>query len=88
MTPTRTTKAEDIEIVLQGRIRQGDLPADALIKEKLTDLQAFICRLAQTPNGKADLQRRVQVLGKCQPVSGESDRLFYGRLRRWLDRDV
>ena len=88
MTPTRTTKADNIEIVLQGRIRQGHLTADDLIKEKLADLQAFICHLAQTPNGKVDLQRRVQVLGKCLQVREETDRHFYGRLRLWLDRDV
>ena len=88
MTPTRSTKAENIETVVQGRNRQRDLPADDLIKEKLADLQAFICHLAQTPNGKVDLQRRVQVLGKCLPARGESDRQFYGKLRLWLDRDV
>jgi hypothetical protein len=88
MNPTRKTKAEDIETALQARIRQRNLSPDECIKEKLFDLQAFICHLAQTPNGKADLQRRIQLLGDCKLLTGESYRHFYGKLRHWLDRDV
>ena len=57
------------------------------IKEKLADLQKFIQQLARTPHGLADLQQRVCMLGECTQDPGEGDRDFYGKLRRWLERD-
>jgi hypothetical protein len=88
MNPTRKIKVDDIEAVLQARTRHEQLPVDEQIKEKLEDLQKFIGYLSQTAHGKTDLDLRVDLLGACQRTPNESDREFYGRLRRWLDRDL
>jgi hypothetical protein len=87
MNPTRILKIEGLEEARQVTRRQDNLPSDELLTQKLIDLQTFIRQLRQTDTGKADLQRRVQLFGDCAPVSGESNRRFYGKLRRWLDRD-
>jgi len=83
----RKSNVEDLAAALQARIRQENLPPEERIKEKLADLQRFIQQLARTPHGQADLQQRVQMLGECTQDPGESDRDFYGKLRRWLERD-
>lgn len=83
----RKSNMEDLAAARQARIRQQNLPPTEQIKEKLADLQRFILQLAHTPHGLADLQQRVGMFGECKPVPGESDRDFYGKLRRWLERD-
>ena len=88
MNPNRKTKDQDLEAVLQGRIRHKDLPADEQIKEKLGHLQAFLGQLRRTNEGQADLRRRAQLFGDCQPLARESDSHYYGRLRCWLDKDA
>jgi hypothetical protein len=88
MNPTRKTKVEDLEAALQARIRQQDLVPAERFREKLTDLRTFIHQLARTDEGKADLQRRIDRFGDCRPLPEESDRYFYGKLRRWLDHDL
>lgn len=86
MNPNRKSKAEDLEAALQARVRQMTLPPDEQIREKLLHLQAFVRQLARTHEGQADLRRRTQLFGDCQPAPGESASHFYGRLRCWLDR--
>jgi hypothetical protein len=88
MNPTRKTKVEDLEAALHARIRQKSLLPAERFREKLTDLRTFIHQLARTDEGKADLQRRLDRFGDCRPLPEESDRHFYGKLRRWLDYDV
>ena len=66
--------------------RRTCLPTEQ-IKEKLADLQRFIQQLAHTPHGQADLQQRVRMFGECMQDACENDRDFYGKLRRWLERD-
>jgi hypothetical protein len=83
----RKPNVEDLAAARQARIRQQNLPPTEQIKEKLADLQKFILQLAHTPHGLADLQQRVRMFGECKQVPGESDRDFYGKLRRWLERD-
>ena len=85
MNPTRKSKVEDLEAALQARIRQKNLLPAERIREKLIDLQTFVRQLAQTDEGKADLRRRLDRFGDCKPLPEESDRHFYGKLRRWLD---
>jgi len=34
------------------------------------------------------LQHRIDRFGDCKPLPDESDRHFYGKLRRWLDGDL
>ena len=86
MNHYRKSNIDDLEAARQARIRQQNLPPDEQVREKLADLQKFIQQLVHTPHGKADLLRRVQLFGTCDPVPGESQRQFYGKLRRWLER--
>jgi hypothetical protein len=87
MKHNRKSNPDDLEAARQASIRQQNLPPEERIKEKLADLQKFIQQLARTPHGQADLQQRVRLLGECTQDPGESDRDFYGKLRRWLERD-
>jgi hypothetical protein len=86
MNHYRKSNFDDLEAARQARIRQQSLPPDEQVKEKLADLQKFIQQLAHTPHGKADLLQREQLFGTCIPIPGESQRQFYGKLRRWLER--
>lgn len=88
MTPTRATKANDLATIHDWKVRQEDLSAEQLVQERLANLQNFVARLAQTPEGKIDLCRRIQRYGECLRAAGECDRLYYGRLRTWLDRSL
>ncbi len=81
------SSAEDHELARQARIRRANLPAELQLEERLADLQAFIRQLANTPHGKADLCRRVQLFGDCAPTAGETARHYYGKLRQWLDHE-
>ena len=83
----RKSNFADLEAARQASIRRQNLPPEEQIKEKLADLQKFIQQLAHTPHGKADLQQRVGMLGECTQEAGESERDFYGKLRRWLERN-
>ena len=87
MKHIRKPNPDDLEAARQARIRQQNLPPEEQIKEKFADLQKFIQQLARTPHGLADLQQRVCMLGECTQDPGEGDRDFYGKLRRWLERD-
>ena len=86
MNHYRKSNPDDLEAARQARVRQQNLPPDEQVKEKLADLQKFIQQLAHTPHGKADLLQREQLFGTCNPLPGESQRQFYGKLRRWLER--
>lgn len=88
MNPTRKTKVEDLEAAQQVRARLSNLAPDEQIREKLSNLSGFVQQLAQTDAGKADLDRRTRMFGPCKRAAGESNRDYYGRLRRWLDRDL
>ena len=87
MNPNRKSKTDDLEAALQARARQMTLSPDEQIREKLLHLQAIVRQLARTHEGQADLRRRSELFGECQPLAGESDSHFYGRLRCWLDKD-
>jgi len=85
--PTRQTKQDDLEALVQASARHEALPQDRRMEERLQQLQTFIAQLADTPQGKADLERRVRRLGECVQRPDESAGAFYGRLRCWLDVD-
>ena len=61
--PYRKSTAEDHELARQERMRREHMPADLQLEARLADLQTFIRQLANTPHGKADLARRVQLFG-------------------------
>jgi hypothetical protein len=88
MNPTRQSKLEDLETIRRTQAQQKNLSTDAQIEVKLGLLRAFIEQLAQTPQGKADLASRTRAFGSCLRMTGESNRRYYGRLRRWLDADL
>lgn len=81
-------KRESMEEVQQFWTQQGGLSPVDQAESKLVQLQAFICQLSQGPDGQAELQRRFERFGDCKRMPGEFTLQFYGRLRRWLDRDI
>jgi hypothetical protein len=87
MNHYRKSNPEDMAAARLARIRHESLPRDEQLAQRLVDLQAFVCQLARTPHGSAELQLRTQRFGACAPVDGESPRDYYGKLRRWLDRE-
>ena len=87
MNPTRLVKIDGLEEARRFARRQSNLSADELLSAKLDDLRIFIRQLGETETGSADLHRRTQLFGDCVPASGDNDRQYYGKLRRWLDRD-
>ena len=45
-------------------------------------------QLLQTPEGKAELERRMKVFGECKRIEDETPGPFYDKLRRWLEREI
>ena len=88
MGPTKKTKQDDLETGVNYRAQLTELLPERLVDERLAQLQIFIKQLANTPTGLADLRRREERFGNCQQSEGETASQFYGRLRRWLDRDI
>ncbi len=82
------SKLEHLQDVQQFYARQLDLSPKAQAESKLVYLQAFIHQLGLQPSGKADLERRFERFGNCERMPDEFTPHFYGRLRRWLDRDI
>jgi hypothetical protein len=87
MDITRKAHREAQEATLQYRSRQEALLDDELIEDKLKQLLEFVGGLNQTPEGAAEIQRRVKLFGECQRNERETSADFYAKLRHWLDRD-
>ena len=87
MDITRKAHREAQEATLQYRSRQEAMLEEELIEEKLKQLLEFVGGLKQTPEGAAEIQRRVKLFGECQRSDGETSGEFYAKLRHWLDRD-
>ena len=88
MDRTRKANREDDEKTLQYRTQNEALQEAELIEEKLTQLQARVAELEQTPQGLAELQRRTKLFGECKRLSDESSAQFCDKLRVWLERDL
>ena len=88
MDITRKANREAQEVTLQYKSRHEAMLDDELIKDKLTQLLAFIAQLERTPIGTTEMQRRVKLFGECKRGEGETSAEFYAKLRRWLDRDM
>lgn len=88
MDITRKANREAQEATLQYRSRQETLLNDELTEDKLGQLLAFIGKLERTPEGAAELQRRVKSFGACQRSKEETSGEFYAKLRHWLDRSM
>jgi hypothetical protein len=85
---SRKANREDNEKTLQYQSRQQAQLAEELSEDKLTQLLALISSLEKTPAGAAELERRTQLLGKCERIEGETAGQFHTRLRHWFDRDL
>jgi len=88
MDITRKAHREAQEATLQYRTRQETLLDEELIEDKLKQLLEFVGGLKQTPEGAAEIQRRVKLFGECQRNEGETLGEFYAKLRHWLDRTM
>lgn len=81
-------KREQMEDVQQFWTQQESLSPQDQAETKLVQLQVFIRQLGQGAGGQAELKRRFERFGDCKRMPGEFTLQFYGRLRRWLDRDI
>jgi uncharacterized membrane protein len=88
MDRTRKANRENDEKTLQYRTPNEAQQEAELIEEKLTELQAKIAQLEQTPEGIAKLERRVKLFGVCQRLADETSAQFCDKLRVWLERDL
>ena len=88
MDRSRKANREGTEVTLQHKSRKEALLIAELVEEKLVQLQASIEQLKQTPEGIAELQRRVKAFGECSRLEGETSGEFYDKLRRWLEREI
>jgi hypothetical protein len=86
--PTRFSKQEDLDAMANDRHRFDNLSNVDQMHERLRQLQTFIRQLANTDQGRKDLQQRIALLGPCHSTADETPSVFYGRLRRWLDKDL
>lgn len=88
MDISRKANRESLEKTLQYRSRQDILSVSEIVEEKLVQLQVLVTQLSQTPHGRAELASRSKLFGPCQQSESETGEEFYGRLRRWIDRDL
>ena len=88
MDITRKAHREAQEATLQYKSRHETLLDDELTEDKMTQLLAFLRQLERTPEGAAEIQRRVKLFGECKRGEGETSAEFYAKLRHWLDRDI
>ncbi len=88
MNRVSQSKLVDLDKVVVHQARQAALTPDELIEEKLTQLQLFLDQLASTPEGRAELEHRIERFGRCTRSDAETAKQFHGRLRNWLDRNL
>jgi nucleotidyltransferase/DNA polymerase involved in DNA repair len=88
MDRSRKENREDHETTFQYKSRQEALLDEELMEDKLTQLLAFMGQLERTPEGAAEIQRRVKLFGKCKRSDGEKSAEFYAKLHHWLHRDI
>jgi CRISPR/Cas system-associated endonuclease Cas1 len=88
MDRSRKANRKANEVTLQHTSQREASLVEEMVEEKLAQLQASIEQLRQTPEGIAELQRRVKVFGECPRVEGETSGQFYDKLSRWLVRDI
>jgi len=86
MNLNRFSKGEGLKELEDFFSSQKDLSKEELIERKLVQLEHFVRQLADTSNGRAELDGRRTRFGECVRARGETAAEFYGRLRWWLDR--
>ena len=88
MDRSRKASRESNEVTLQYKSQKEASQIEELVEEDLDKLLVSIEQMQQTPEGAAELQRRVKAFGKCERIEGETSGQFYGKLRRWLNREI
>ena len=88
MDRSRKANREGRERTFRYKSRQEAMLDAELTEDKLTQLVAFVTELKHTPEGIADLQRRVKLFGECERSEGETSMDFYAKLHHWLHRDI
>jgi len=88
MDRTRKATREGNEITLQHMSPKEAFLIEELVEDNLTQLLVSVEHLKETPEGAAELQRRVKAFGECQRTEDETSRQFYDKLRRWLEREI
>jgi hypothetical protein len=86
--PTKFNKLADLAAMGEARRRYEKLSCAEQKQEKLNHLRMFVRQLANTEQGRLDLELRLRLLGPCDPRPDEDSMSYYGRLRRWLDIDL
>jgi hypothetical protein len=88
MDRSRKENRDGRERTFQHKSRQEALLDAELAEDKLDQLLASVAELQHTPQGNAELQRRVKVFGQCERSEGETSTDFYAKLHHWLHRDI
>ena len=88
MDRSRKATREGNEATLQYKSQAEKLRIEEITEGNLAQLQASIVALKQTPEGTAELQRRVKAFGECQRTGDETSSQFHDKLRRWLEREI
>jgi hypothetical protein len=86
--PTKFNKLADLAAMGEARRRYEKLSRAEQQQEKLNRLRTFVRQLADTEQGRLDLEQRLSLLGPCDPGPDEDAASYYGRLRHWLDVDL
>ena len=86
MDRSRKENRENRERTFQYKSRQEALLDDELTEDMLSQLLSFIQELKHTPEGSAELERRVKAFGECERSDGETSTAFYAKLNDWLHR--
>jgi hypothetical protein len=88
MDRSRKENREGREKTFQYKSRKEALLDEELTEDTLAQLLTFIGELEHTPEGSAELQRRIKLFGKCERSEGETSTNFYAKLHNWLHRDI
>jgi hypothetical protein len=88
MDRSRRENREGHEKTFQYKSRQEVLLDAELIEDQLTQLLAFVDDFRRTPEGAADVERRVKLFGECQRSDDDTSAEFYAKLHHWLHRDI
>lgn len=88
MDRSRKENRQRREMTFQYKSPQESLLDAELIEDRLAQLLVFVAEFEKTPEGNAELQRRVKLFGKCERGESESSTDFYAKLDHWLHREI
>ena len=88
MDRSRRASRDGNEKTMQYKSQQVMRLDEEMVERRLTQLLTFVGQLERTPTGIAEIRGRIKLFGECQRTGRESSTVFYGRLRRCIDRDI